>query len=212
MEDQQQDISKMTQNQDKTIDQDIQRIAPLNLDKPKDTKEGVQSTIDPSKIAALKEVCVSIRDYISSYISLADTKAGILIGIYSALISLGIAKGPKIYEVAFKQWGMLEYVSLAFLGSFVFGIVLCLKVVWPKTSTSKKQGFVSWVHISNYEKVDNYLKGFLSATEAQIHTQIAELNYDLSIICKKKYELLSLAFKAGVAGSVLLAAVLLLKY
>jgi len=208
MDKQQENISENKQHQNEDIEQDIKKITPLNINKPKDSKDGVQSAINLSKLESLKFVCSSIRDYIGSYISIADTKAGVLIGIYTGIISLIVTKGPRFFEIYYKKWSIIEFITFGSLIFFISGVIASLLVVWPKTSTSKKQGLVSWVHISNYNSVDKYLMDLLSTAEDQIHIQIAELNYDLSVICKKKYKLLSLAFRAGVVGSILLVIII----
>ncbi len=210
--DNQEDVNKIPIDQGKAIEKDIQKLAPLDLDKPSGTNEGVQSSAQKPILNFLKEICPSIRDYVSGYISLADAKAGVLIGVFSGLLSLSITKGNKILALPIQQWQLLDYLTFFDWVVLALGIICSLFVVWPKTSTCKKRGFVSWVHIANYKDVDSYLKDILSTSESEISGQLCELNFDLSNVCKRKYFWLSWSFRFGFSGSVILAVLLLGKY
>lgn len=210
--DNQEDVNKIQTDQGKAIEKDIQKLAPLDLGKPSGANEGVQSSVQKPMLNLLKEICPSIRDYVSGYISLADAKAGVLIGVFSGLLSLSIAKGNKILALPIQQWQMIDYLTLFDWVVLALGIMCSLFVVWPKTSTCKKRGFVSWVHIANYKDVDSYLKDILSAGESDISSQLCELNFDLANVCKRKYSWLTWSFRLGFFGSVLLAVLLLKKY
>ena len=88
--DYQEDVTKASMGREKTGEKDIEKLTPLNISGPGDTKAGIKSVNNKLSLETLKDVAPSIRDYISGYISLADAKAGILIGIYSGLLSIGI--------------------------------------------------------------------------------------------------------------------------
>lgn len=206
------DIKKDSADQIKQIEKDIEKLTPLGLKEPSSEKGDIQSSIQKPIINLLKEICPSIRDYVGNYISLADAKAGVLIGVFSALLSVGISKGSNILALPIKQWSVLDYFVLVDWAAFVLGIVFALFVVWPKIPTSKKKGFVSWVHIAAYKGVDSYLKDILSSNDAEISGQLCELNYDLSHVCKRKYFWLAWSFRLGLSASVLLGILLVLKY
>ena len=198
----QKDISQSSLDAEKAVNRDIEKLAPLNVSKPKETKEGIQSAHKES--ADVSSIYSSIRDYIGSYISLADAKAGILIGIFSGLLSFSFINKSDLLKIAIKEWHLFDFFILGSWILFVLAIICALFVVWPKTLTNKKHGFVSWVHIANYKNIDEYLKDILSASNSHISEQICELNYDLSLVCKQKYTWLSRSFKAGLCGVVLI--------
>jgi len=206
------DIKKDSTNQTKQIEKDIDKLTPLGLKEPSGEKGDIQSSVQKPIVNLLKEICPSIRDYVSNYIALADAKAGVLIGVFSALLSVGISKGDKIFTSPVNQWSVLDYCVLLDWSAFILGITFALLVVWPKTPTCKKKGFISWVHIAAYKEVDSYLKDILSSGEAEISGQLCELNYDLSHVCKRKYFWLAWSFKLGFSGSVLLGILLVLRH
>ena len=210
--DYQEDINKTPTDQGKEVEKDIKKLASLGIGKPNNTNDGIQSVEQKPIINVLKEIYPSIRDYISGYISLADAKAGVLISILSGLLSLGLSKGNKILVLPVQQWQLTDYFIFFDWIVFVLGITFALFVIWPKTSICKKKGFISWVHISNYESVDLYLKDILSARESEISGQLCELNYDLSRVCKRKYFWLAWSFKFGLFAIILFAVLLMGKY
>ncbi len=200
----QKNIRNGESNQEQNLDKDLEKLSPLNINKPAEGKDGVQSVGQKSNVGILKEICPSIRDYISGYIGLADAKAGVLIAILSALLSFEISKHEEMFRIVVGQWRGIEYLSLM-CSAFLSGAIVCaLLVVWPRTLISNRRGLVSWVHIAGYNKVDDYLKDFLLADEEQIISQICELNFNLSLICKRKYFWLSWAFKIGGFGVIAL--------
>jgi len=197
----QKDISQNPVNAEKAVEKDVEKLAPLNVSKPKENKEGIQSVY--KETTDVSSIYSSIRDYISSYISLADAKAGILIGIFSGLLSFSFIDQSDFLKIPVQEWHLHAFLLLGSWALFVLAIVCALLVVWPKTLTNKKHGFVSWVHIASYKNIDDYLKDILSATNSHISEQLCELNYDLSLICKKKHIWLGRAFKTGAFGIIL---------
>ncbi len=207
----QEDITKIATTQDETAAKEFEKLTPINLSKPDEIKHGIQLAHQSSSSELLNHLSPSIRDYISHYISLADAKAGVLIGVYSGLLSLGVTQESDILKLAIQEWKTPEYFALLTWLLFLTAIVFALLVVWPKTSSSKDHGLVSWVHIANYNSVENYLRDVLSADANTIASQTFVLNYDLSKICKRKYRFLSLAFKTGLFGAGFLAYLLIRK-
>jgi len=208
----QRDVSKNIQEQENATEKDIDKLAPLNVSKPKQINEGIQSNAKESFLKESHDLYSSIRDYISSYISLADAKASVLIGVLTGILSFNFFNKAGMLQVSLKTWRLIEYLTFCSWIFFIIGIGCALYVVWPKTLTSKRRGLVSWVHIANYDKVDSYLKDILSSSNAQLSEQVCELNYDLSMICKRKYYWLSWAFKLGILGIALMAFVLVKSY
>lgn len=200
----QEDISKEHTKRSECIETAFQNVAPLAIDKPEGSSTGLQSVSQRVSLDFFMSVLPSIRDYISGYISLADAKAGVLIGVYSGLLSLSVLKEIRNLQPPIGHWGSLEYLTVGSWMLLLVALVLLALVVWPRTITSRKQGFISWPHISNYNSIDDYLKNILSTNDNEIVAQICVLNYDLSKICKRKYLFLTWAFRIGVVGAIVL--------
>jgi hypothetical protein len=206
------DINRKSQDQNEQIEKDVQKLPPLGMKQPTSENGDIQSSAQKPISEILKEICPSMRDYIGSYISLADAKAGILIGVFSGLLSLAISKGSRILTVSISKWNFLDYLTFADWAFFVLAVSFAIFVVWPKMPTCSKKGFISWVHISGYKNVDGYLKDILLANESEIARQFCELNYDLSKVCLQKHFWLSWSFKAGLLASILLGLLLVINY
>jgi hypothetical protein len=155
-----------------------------------------------------KEIPSSIRDYINTYITLADAKAGFLLGIAMGLLATTYVNGPQIFKTNHKIWALSEISALVGSICLILAICFAVVVVFPKTPTSRKKGLFSWAHIANYKDEREYLQNLSSASEGQITEGLFQLNYSLSTACKRKYVWLSRAFKMGFAGFIICTAVL----
>jgi hypothetical protein len=111
--------------------------------------------------------------------------------------------GPKLFQKSINAWGLPEVASFMGYTFLLGGIYSALLVVWPRISSVKQKGFISWIHVSNYDKVETYIQDIFSANESQIVENLYRLNYDLAIICKRKYHWLSSAFKLTVIGCII---------
>lgn len=159
----------------------------------------------------IKEIVSPLRFYISSYISLADTKAGFLMGITVGLLTATYLHGPKIFETNLKDWKCVEIFTLIGFLCLVSSICFALFVVWPRTPTSEKEGFFSWIHVASYNSAKKYSEGIISANEEQIIEGLYELNYDLSKVCKDKYIWLEKAFFFSFIGILICTVVLIIQ-
>jgi len=204
-------VSSLSPSVEKAVSDDIQKLLSLEALKEKTEikKEEVKFSDKrkPSEVA--KKTVSSIRDYISTYIVLADTKAGFILGITAGILATTYINGPQIFKTSLKLWSIIEY--LTFVGFMCLCVAICfsLVVVWPRTPVSKKRGFCSWVHIADYKTSEEYLKDILSANDGKIIEALYELNYDLSIVCKRKYLWLSRAFKWSLAGIIVCVGILI---
>lgn len=188
-------------SEEKAVSEDVQKLTPLDVLKEKpETKEEVKLGEKREFPEVAKEAASSIRDYISTYITLADAKAGFVLGIATGLLAATYLNSPKILKTSIMMWGFVDYITLSGFLCLGAAIYYSLTVVWPRTPTSKKKGFFSWVHISNYKSTEEFLKDILSANDGKMLEILYELNYDLSVVCKQKYSRLSKAFILALIG------------
>lgn len=203
--------SSIVPSEEKAITEDMQKLTPLNLlkEKPDKKKEEIKLSDKREFPEIVKEAVSSIRDYISTYITLADAKAGFTLGIAGGLLATTYLNGSKIFQINLKMWGIVDFLTFAGLLCLAGAIYFSLLVVWPRTPVSKKKGFCSWVHIANYKTSEEYLKDITLANDGKMVEALYELNYDLSIVCKQKYLELSRAFRWGLVGVIICALVLM---
>ena len=188
----------------KAISDDVQKLQPLSVFKTKaETKEEIKLGEKKDSSGIVKEILCSIRGSVDTYISLADAKAGFLLGISAGILTTTYLYGPKIFTTSFHEWKIPEI--LASIGILLLCSSICFSLftVWPRMRNSKRKGLFSWVHVANYEGAKEYLRDLESANEAKTVEGLCELNYDLSVICREKYRWLSLAFACGLIGIII---------
>lgn len=179
-----------------------EKLQPLNVLKNVDDSKGELKA--SGKIACfetVKELAPSIRDYINNYIFLADAKAAALIGVISGLLIATHSKGPDLIgaEVVWAKWECICFLACS---SLLVGIVLSLFAVWPRMPISSKSGLISWVNVSSYKQSMDYLEAMFSSNEIKLMENVYKLNYDLSRVCREKYQLLTWAFRFALVGSI----------
>lgn len=204
------DIPQIQTSEKKAISEDVKKLKSVDILKEKDdTKSEIIASEKKQYPDIIKEMSVFIRDYIINNISLGDSKAGIFIGVVTGVLTVTYLYGPEIFEKSLKTWAFFEVTSFIGCLLLVISIYFSLRVVWPRTLTSKKKGLISWVHIVKYKDAAEYLKEIFSTNEGQIIENLYELNYDLSSICNKKYANLKRAFVIGFIGIILCIFVLI---
>ncbi|MBN1384168.1 MAG: hypothetical protein JW983_04710 [Elusimicrobia bacterium] len=195
------DIPQIQTSEKKIILEDVKKLNSADILKEKnDTKSEIIASEKKPYPDIIKGMSIFIRDYITNNISLGDSKAGIFIGAVTGVLTITYLHGPEMFKKSLKTWAFFEFTSFIGCLLLVISIYFSLRVVWPRTLTSKKKGLVSWVHIANYKDVTEYVKEIFSTNESQIIENLYELNYDLSSICNKKYINLKLAFVIGFIG------------
>jgi len=186
------------------ITKDVQKLKPSSMLKETEIdKKGIELSKESKDSYIVKEISCSIRDYISSYIVLADSKAGIFIGVITGVLTSAYFHGPKIFETSIKAWSWLEMVAVLGYISLLGSAFSSLLVVWPRTRTTSKKGLISWVNIGTYETASNYLKELFSANDSKILEDMYTLNYDLAVVCRNKYYWLTWGFKLGIFGIII---------
>ena len=180
------------------------------MNQKNNSEKNYHSTEKKQLQTVIKEIVSPLRVYISSNISIADTKASFLLGVTVGLLTFTYLYGPKIFETNLKDWKCTEVFTLIGCSCLVLGIFFTLFVVWPRMSTSKQKGLFSWVHVASYNTAKEYLEDFFFFNEKQIIEGLYELNYDLSKVCKYKYIWLKRAFVFGFIG-ILICTIILIK-
>lgn len=191
------------------ISDDFKKLKAAEVIKAEDATKAelkLSERATPSKL--VQEIALPIRDYIGSYISLADAKAGVLIGISTGLLAATYLNAPKLSEIALRNWKLPEILTLLALFFLTLGIGLAVFVIWPRGLKDRGKGFFSWVNISNFETPSEYVKKLFELKEGEITQGIYELNHCLAVVCKLKYRWLKEAMKAVTIGAILSIVVL----
>lgn len=148
------------------------------------------------------------HQYIREFIRFADQKAAFFFAGASALLAYLHKLGfTSKWIVAPSTWSLIH--CLAFLASIglLLTAIACLLVIMPRLKGSKR-GLVFFAAISEYDNSNDYLSDFMKHSLADLCEAKLRHAYELSVICKKKYDMLKWGQWLGALG--LIAALLLL--
>lgn len=124
-----------------------------------------------------------IHEYLTSYIQLADTKAG-------AVIALGSINAAILAVVPEK----IDVLSKLLLGSsivlLVIGLLLAISVIAPRTTNKSSDGFIYWKNIMAFDHYDKYKQAFLAEG---LLDDVLKHNYYLAGVAEAKYRRLNVA-------------------
>ena len=153
--------------------------------------------------------------YIEANINKADTKAGVALTVSTALLGFFISK-IKEAEIEFFGWWLL-FTCLGLL--LLFGAILCLGLVfWPRYKKDLTL-YMSWGGISAFGQngpfqpidpngqVDYWNHLNLPTQKDQFIRDLAYQNYNLAVVCAKKYFWLRCGIVCLGAGTLLCTAV-----
>lgn len=121
-----------------------------------------------------------IHDYLTTFIQMADNKAGAIIAI-STLSAALFSLVPS--SIAFWQKGLLA-VSVVPL---VIGLILALQVIKPRVNNKSKDGLIFWGNIRAFEHYPGYQAAFF---ETSTLGDVLKHNYYLAEVADQKYKML----------------------
>jgi hypothetical protein len=131
------------------------------------------------------EVLSRIGDYLDSYVSIADAKAGAVSGASGALLLFVASRFPEPSPLLFPLLVSITATVAAFLVS--------LSSLYPR-SPSAGTSLIAWRDVAkNHRSVGDFVLAFQTATTADLAAQMIEQNYWLSIVLARKFLLLRIS-------------------
>jgi Family of unknown function (DUF5706) len=151
-----------------------------------------------------------IHQSIRHSVRLADQKAAIFFAGATALLtyinSLGLTNK---WITNPSSWGLIHVLSLTATLGLVIGCVFCAFTIMPRFDGSKK-GIIFFNSIGKYSNAAEYSKDVLSREISQLCDEEYRHTYELSRVCRAKYNSLIYGFWFGIVG--VFSAFLLLAY
>ena len=134
---------------------------------------------------------------INEWIKFSDTKAGIIITIYSVILTILYSNANETYEIVSSSW---IYISLTLLSAILAGVSLyyCFRCLLPRVENEKgnHRSVIYFGHITakfeSHESYEQYANDEF-ADETKFQKQIAEQVYTCSEIAQKKFKNVSQA-------------------
>jgi len=148
------------------------------------------------------------HQYVREHIRLADQKAAFFFAGSTALLAylhkVGLASRWFVGPAA---WSLAHVLSfLASIGLLLCAIA-CLVTVMPRLKGSKR-GLIFFAAISEYDSSNDYVSEFMKQGLSDLCEAKLKHAYELSAICKRKYDMLRWGQWLGALG--LIASLLLL--
>jgi len=155
-----------------------------------------------------------IHKYTNDYIRFADTKAGFIAGVSTALI--GSLVSSSLFDSCFRiglcgvsrmQWmGLLGLLLLA--TSVAFSITAIRPRLWNDTPV----GFIFWGSLIGHKTAKNYTRAVNQLDAHERSTSISDHLFILASIAQRKYTFIDRALFAGLAGGILTAVILFMRH
>lgn len=121
-----------------------------------------------------------IHNYLTTFIQIADNKAGAIIAI-STLSAALFSLVPS--NIAFWQKGLLAVSVVA----LVIGLILALLVIKPRVNNKSKDGLIFWGNIRAFEHYPEYQAAFFKTNPLE---DVLKHNYYLAEVANQKYKML----------------------
>jgi hypothetical protein len=148
------------------------------------------------------------HQYIREYIRLADQKATFFFAGATALLAylhkLGLASK---WIVGPATWSLSHVLSFLAIIGLLLSAITCLVTVMPRLKGSKR-GLIFFAAISEYDSSNDYVSDFMKQGLPDLCEAKLKHAYELSVICKRKYDMLKWGHWLGAIG--LIASLLLL--
>lgn len=140
------------------------------------------------------EFSKGVHEYLSHYIDVADAKAGVLIGLASALLGF-------IFTQTNYQCFALLWVAT---GIEIIAIGISIYAVLPRLY-SGHNGFIFWEDILTWNSPKSYAAQVAELTKNKIEHDYAEQNFYLSKILNRKYTAIRWGMLSFSIGAIFLA-------
>jgi len=149
--------------------------------------------------SAHKEFAGFHQGYVSSFISLADTKASWVFALASGAILYFLALDAAREQLLKPSWSaefLLLGIPLLFLGLSSLSAFLVIVPRLPNTG----EGFVFYGAVAKWKSAESYINALSKKREAELTSLRLHHTYDLSRICIRKYGWLRKSMWFGVLG------------
>lgn len=155
----------------------------------------------------------NVNLYINEHIRFSDTKAGSVIVLGGAMLSL-LFSGAVQHEFTMhplRQWNLASYGAL---GSFLCLAASVLTAAWsirPRLVRTHERGFIFWESVRAHGSPQAFVRAVNSRTRQELLDHLSTQIFHVSGVCSAKFGLVSRAITLALIGGLLGGAVLLLR-
>jgi hypothetical protein len=143
-----------------------------------------------------------VHTYMREQISLADQKTAFVLAIDASLMGVLAARGVGAALLPLSESSLISWVGMLAIACLACSALLAMLIVFPRLKGSK-DGIVFWLSVAEFGSGLEYQQRIRSLRNTVLTDELLVHVYELSVVCKRKYRLLSWSMVLGVAGSVL---------
>lgn len=151
------------------------------------------------------------EDYVRHYIEFADAKAGVCLGLISAVLGY-MASKDEVQALVLDPALTIKFSIVAgMLITLLLSAAFAFAVIAPRLGPVSGDGIIFFKEVSKRNSGEDYIREIASYSSSNL--TIAQLRhcFDISTICSRKYRLLRMAIWLALPGLILaLLAILLL--
>lgn len=138
--------------------------------------------------------------YVREYIRLADQKATFFFAGATALLAyLHKAGMTNKWLISPNTWGIIEVLTFFATVGLILSALACLATVTPRFNGSKR-GLIFFAAIREYDSAQEYVADVMRQSPEGLCTAKLRHIYELSDVCKKKYDTLKWGQWLGAIG------------
>jgi len=155
----------------------------------------------------------SVNGYINDHIRFSDTKAGSVIVLAGAVLSLLYGGGLQrmFANRPFAEWTVT---SVAALLAFLALGAAVLTAAWsmrPRLVRVHTTGFIFWESVLAHGSADAFVKALNGQSRQQLLDHLSTQIYHVSLVCSRKFLWVARSIQLCLAGALLAAVVLVFR-
>lgn len=153
-----------------------------------------------------------VNQYINEHVRFSDTKAGSVIVLSGAVLSLMYSGGfHHDFTRAFGQW---TPVSVASLATFLLLGASVLTAAWsmrPRLVRNFGTGFVFWEQILGHGSQEAFVAALNARSRRELLDHLAAQIFSVSGVCSRKFYWVARSIQLCISGAMLAAVVMLMR-
>jgi hypothetical protein len=155
----------------------------------------------------------SVNAYINDHIRFSDTKAGSVIVLAGAVLSLMYGGGLQ-RSFASQPFAAWTVTSVGAMLAFLFLGASVLTAAWsmrPRLVRVHTTGFIFWESVLAHGSADTFVRSLNGQSRQQLLDHLATQIYHVSLVCSRKFLWVARSIQLCLAGAMLAAIVLIFR-
>jgi hypothetical protein len=160
----------------------------------------------------MEEYLWHLSNYLNDHVRFSDTKAGSVVVLSGAVLSLLYSGGfQHAFAAPFSQWGLGTVAALLSFSCLGASVLLSAWSMRPRLVRNYSTGFIFWESILAHGSAEAYVRQLNRQSRRQLLDHLAVQIYNVSGVASTKFKWVGRAVIMSMVGALLGTAVLMLK-